>query len=80
MNNRTSFNDILDAIADYRKIVLLRFLFKIDDDLLRECGFLKIDINLPSLEFEFILMEQNEEYLDCIKNEEESILEKILDK
>ena len=33
-----------------------------------------------NLEFKNILLEQNEEYLDYIKNEEESILEKFLNK
>ena len=55
-------------------------LIKNDSDLLTECGFLKDDINLLILEFRNILMEQNEEYLDNIKNEEESIIENILDK
>ena len=60
MKNRNYFKDLLDAIADYRKIVLLIFLFKNVADLLRECGFLKTDINPLSLELEFILLEQNE--------------------
>ena len=41
---------------------------------------LKDDINRLNLEFKNILMEQSEEYLDYIKNEEESIIEKILNK
>ena len=56
------------------------FLIKIDENLLKDCGFLKNDIHRLSLEFKNISMEQKEEYLDYIKNEEESITEKILNK
>ena len=45
-----------------------------DVDLLPECGFLKHDFNRPCLEFRNFLMEQNEDYLDYIKNEEESCI------
>ena len=41
---------------------------------------LKGDINFLYKEFKNILIELNEEYLDYIKNEEESIIEKILNK
>ena len=51
-----------------------------DDELLKECGYTKNDIIRLCLEFRSIFMEQNEEYLDYIKNEEESVLEKILNK
>ena len=47
---------------------------------LYECGFLKGDNNFLYKEFIKILHELNEEYLDYIKNEEESILEKFLNK
>ena len=43
-------------------------------------GFIKRDLNRLNLEFENILMEENENYLDYIKNEEESIIEKTLNK
>ena len=56
------------------------YLIKNDDALLTEWGFLKNDITRLNLDFKNILMEQNKEYLDCIKNEEESIIEKILSK
>ena len=80
MNYENYFKDLFESITDFRKIVLLMFLIKNDNDLLTECGFLKDDINRLNLEFKNILMEQNEEYLDYIKNEEESIIEKILNK
>ena len=74
------FKDLFDSIPDNKKIVLLIFLIQNDDDLLKECGFLKSDINRSNKEFRTILMELNEEYLDHIKNEEESVIETILNK
>ena len=38
------------------------------------------DMNHLCSEFQIILMEQNEEYLDYIKNEEESDIERIPNK
>ena len=54
------------------------FLIKNDVTFLYECGFLKGDFNYLYKKFKNILLELNEEYLDHIKNQEESILEKIL--
>ena len=56
------------------------FLIKNDVNLLYECGFLKGDIHYLYKKFKNILLELNEEYLDHIKNQEESILEKFLNK
>ena len=56
------------------------FLIKNDVDFLLECGFLKNDINRLNKVFKNFLVEQNEEYLDSIKNQEESIIEKILNR
>ena len=80
MDNVNYFRDLFKSIHDYRKIVLLMFLIKNDNDLLTECGFLKGDINRLCREFKNILIEQNEEHLDYIKNEEESIVGKFLNK
>ena len=80
MNYENYFKDMFESFPDYRKIVLLFFLIQNDKDLLKECGFLKNDVHRLSLEFKNILMEENEEYLDGIKNEEVSIIEKILNK
>ena len=80
MISENYFEDMLESIPDYRKIVLILFLIQNDKGLLKECGFLKSDVHRLSLDFKNILMEKNEEYLDYIKNEEESILEKILNK
>ena len=69
---------MFELIPDNRKLVLLMFLNKNDFDLLNESGYLKNDNNCLNWEFKTILMEQNEENLDCIKKEEESVIEKIL--
>ena len=78
MNNETYFRDIFESISDYRKIVLLIFLIQNDKNLLKEIGFSKNDINRLNIDFKNILIEEFEDYLSYIKNEEESILEKIL--
>ena len=80
MNNTNYFKDLFESIPDYKKIVLLMFLIKNDVDMLYECGFLRGDINFLYKEFKNILLELNEEYLDHIKNQEEAIIEKILNK
>ena len=79
MDNINYFRDLFESIPDYRKIVLLIFLIQNDKNLLKEIGFSKNDINRLSIEFKNILIEQHEEWLDYIKNEEESIIEKLLD-
>ena len=81
MDNIDYFKDMFESIPDYRKKkLLIIFLIKNDEDLLNECGYLKNGNNRLNLEFRIILMEQNEEHLDCIKNEEESLFENILKK
>ena len=80
MNNSNYFKDLLESIPDYRKIVFLVFFIQNDKNLLKEIGFSKNDINLLNLEFKNILLEGYEEYLDYIKNEEESVIEKFLNK
>ena len=80
MNNINYFKDIFESIHDYKKIVLLIFLIQNNKNFLKEIGFNENDINLLKLEFENILIEQNENLLSYIKNQEESIIEKILNK
>ena len=63
-----------------RKLVLLLFQIKDDETLLKEVGFSKTDINLLSLEYKNILLEQYEQYLTYIKNEEESLSERFPNK
>ena len=77
MENVNYFNDMFESIADYKKIVLLMFLIKNDVNLLHECGFLTGDIHYLYRKFKNILLELDQEYLDYIKNEEESIIEII---
>ena len=74
------FKDSVESIPECRKIVIVLFLFKNDVDFLEEYGFLKNDINSLNKKFKITIMEENEEYLSCIKNEEESIIERILNK
>ena len=78
MNYETYFEAMFESIPDHRKIRLLLYLIKNDVDLLNECGYFKNVIICLNLEFKNIFLEQNEEYLDYIKNEEKSITEKIL--
>ena len=49
-----------------------------DVDILQERGYLKNDINPLFLEFKNILMEQNEDYSEYIKNKAESNIEEFL--
>ena len=69
-----------ESIPDNIKRVLLMFLNKNDDDIVKECGFLENDFNRQSLEFKKILLYQTEEYLDYIENDEKSIIKIILSK
>jgi len=80
MNHVNYFIDLFESKPDFRKVVLLLFLIKNDSDLLKERGILKNDNNRLCVELKNILMEQTEEYLHHIKNEEESIIERILNK
>ena len=79
-DNVDYFKDPFKSIPDYKKIVLLIFLIKNDINFLYECGFLKGDINFLYKEFKNILLELNGEYLDHIKNQEESKFEMFLNK
>ena len=74
------FKDLFESIPDYKKIVLLISLIQNDENLLHEIGFSERDINHLILEFKKSLIDQHEEYLDYVKNKEESILEKFLNK
>ena len=80
MNNINYFKDLFESIRDYEKIVLLIFLIQNDKNLLKEVGFNKNDINQLNLEFKNILINEFEDYLDYIKDQEESIFEKFLNK
>ena len=80
MNNPNYFKDIFKSIPDYRKIVLLIFLIQNDKNLLNEKGFSEADLNRFNLEFKKILIEEYEDYLDYIKYQEESVIERFLNR
>ena len=80
MNYEYYFEDLFESIPEYRKIVLLMFSTKNDNDFLLEIGFSQHDISRLNKEFKNILIEAYEDYLVYIKNEEESVLEKFLNK
>ena len=78
MDNENYFKDLFESIPDYRKLVLIIFLIQKDKDFLLKIGFSERDINRLNKEFKNIIIEQHEDYIDYIKNEEESIIEKFL--
>ena len=80
MNYEFYFKGLFESIHDYRKIVLLLFLIQNDKNSLKEIGFNERDISRLSLEFKNFLIEQHEEYLDNFRKEEESVIEKFLNK
>ena len=80
MDNSNYFKDIIESVHDYKKIVLLMILIQNDKNLLKEIEFSAFDIPRLNLEFKNILIEQNKDFLAHIKIQEESIIEKILNK
>ena len=73
MNSVNYCEDLFESIQDYTKFVFLMFLIKNDVSLLYECGFLKGDIHYLYKKTKNISLELNEEYLDLIKSQEESV-------
>ena len=69
---------MFESIQDYRKIVLIMFLFQNNKDFLYEIGFSERDINRLNLEFRNFLIEQHEDNLDYVKNEKESVIDRFL--
>ena len=80
MNNSNYFRDLFESIPDFRNILLIIFLFQNDKDLLCEIGFSEHDFNRLKLEIKNTSKEQHEEYLDYVKNEEKSNVERFLNK
>ena len=78
--NDNYFRELFESIPDYKKLFLLLFLIQNDKNFLKEIGFSKNDIILLNLEFKNILLEEFENYSESIKDQEESILEKFLNK
>ena len=80
MDTSNYFEDFFESISEYRKIVLLIFLVQNDKNLLKEIRFSKNDNNRLNLELKNTSKEQHEGYSDFVKKEEESILERFLNK
>ena len=80
MDNVKYFKDLFQSKPDYRKIVFLMFLIKDDKNLLKDVDFSKNDVNLLYSEFKNSLLEEYENYLDYVKDQEERIFEKTLNK
>ena len=78
MKNSNCFKDFFKSIQDYRKKELLIFLIQNDEILLKEKGISKNDKNQLSLQFKNVKIERLENYLQYVKDQEESIFEKIL--
>ena len=56
------------------------FIIRNDVNFLYDCGFLKGDINILYKKFKNTSLELNEDYLNHIKNQEEAVSEKFLNK
>ena len=80
MKYENFFKDSFESIPHYKKIVFFLFLFQNDKDFLREVGFSESDFNRLNLEFKNILMEEHEEYLEYVKDLEDSFVERFLNK
>ena len=74
------FKDLFESVSEYRKLLLMIFLIKIDTDFLTECRLLKNGIIRFRSKFLNLIIEQYEEHLNYIENQEESTIEKILNK
>ena len=80
MDDINCFEDLFESTPGYKKLVLIMFSIKKDVDISQEDGYLKNDNDCLRLEFRSVVMQQNEDYLDFIKNEGEPIIEKSLNK
>ena len=80
MNNSKHFRDLIEIRPDYMKKVILLVLIKNDKGMLLEIGLSERYINRLNLEFKNILIQHHEEVKDYVKNEEESVIEKFLNK
>ena len=69
------FKDMFESIQDYKKIIILFFIIKQDNELLIECGLSNNEIKSLYEECKKILNEEIENYFSHIKNGEESIVE-----
>ena len=74
------FKELFESMTVFRKVVLLALLFQDNKNLLKEIVLKNKKFNQISLEFLNNLLEQHEEYLEYVKNEDESVIEKFLNK
>ena len=78
MEDINYFKDMLESIPNYRKIILLCFIIKRDDVILREFGLSDDFIEKLYNDCKQIMTSDMDQYFSQIKNLEESIIEKIL--
>ena len=77
MEDINYFKDMLNSIPYYRKIILLCFIIKRDDTMLKEFGLSDSFIEKLYNDFKQIMISDLDENFSHIKNLEESILENI---
>ena len=75
MDYTNYFKDMFATIQDYKKIIILFFIIKQDNDLLIECGLSQNEIKTLYDECKNIINEEMEIYFSHVKNQEESIIE-----
>ena len=78
MEDINYFKDMLESIPNYRKIILLCFIIKRDDVILREFGLSDDFIEKLYNDCKQIMISDMDQYFSHIENLEESIIEKIL--
>ena len=78
MEDINYFKDMLESLPNYRKIILLCFIIKKDDIMLREFGLSDDFIEKLYNDCKQKMISDMDQYFTHIKNLEESIIEKIL--
>ena len=78
MEDISYFKDMLESIPNYRKIMLLCFIIKRDDVMLKEFGLSDNFIKKLYNDCKQIMISDMDQYYSHIKNLEQSIIEKIL--
>ena len=75
MEDKNYFKDMLNSLPYYRKIIILCFIIKRDDVILKEFGFSDDFIEKLYNDCKQIMINDMDQYFSHIKNLEESILE-----
>ena len=78
MEDINYFKDMLESIPNYRKIILLGFIIKRDDLMLKEFGLSDDFIKKLYDDCKQIMNSDMDQYFSHLKNLEESMIEKIL--